>query len=119
MGDFDPPPTDVWHPPPKEAGDIDVCYNVSEGIITDLKIIVAICCVVFLTLVIVHIFMRSRHPVRSAFLSLFPGVIALGCVDITSVWTGVYIPVSPLSLSVSSVLGIPGVTMLLIVCHIL
>ena len=26
MGDFNPPPTDAWHPPPIEAGDIDVCY---------------------------------------------------------------------------------------------
>ena len=26
MGDLNPPPTDVWNPPPKEAGDIDVCY---------------------------------------------------------------------------------------------
>ena len=23
----DPPPTDAWHPPPIEAGDIDVCYS--------------------------------------------------------------------------------------------
>ncbi len=27
MGDFNPPPTDAWHPPPIEAGDIDVCYT--------------------------------------------------------------------------------------------
>ena len=27
MGDLNPPPTDVWNPPPIEAGDIDVCYN--------------------------------------------------------------------------------------------
>ena len=27
MGDFNPPPTDVWHPPPLEAGDIDACYK--------------------------------------------------------------------------------------------
>ena len=26
MGDLNPPPTDVWNPPPVEAGDIDVCY---------------------------------------------------------------------------------------------
>ena len=26
-GDFNPPPMDVWHPPPIEAGDIDVCYK--------------------------------------------------------------------------------------------
>ena len=27
VGDLNPPPTDVWNPPPIKAGDIDVCYK--------------------------------------------------------------------------------------------
>ncbi len=85
----------------------------------DPKIIIALCAAVFLLLVIVHIIMRTRHPVRGALLSLLPGPAALALVDLTSIWTGVSIPVSPLNLAVSSVLGIPGVTTLLIVRHLL
>ncbi len=85
----------------------------------DTKIVIAICAVVMLTLIIIHAIMRSQHPVRSAFFSLIPGVIALMCVNLTSIWTNVTIPVSPLSLSISAVLGIPGVTALLIIRNIL
>ncbi len=82
-------------------------------------IIFAICAAVMLTLIIIHIIMRSAHPIRSSLLSLLPGLAALICVDLVSSYTNVMIPISPLSLSISSVLGIPGVTSLLIIQRIL
>lgn len=85
----------------------------------DSRLIPAACLTVFLTLVIVHVIMHSHRPIRAAVLSLLPGIIALICVDVFSGMTGVFIPVSPLTLAVSSVLGIPGVTCLLIITRIL
>ena len=79
----------------------------------------AIIAMIIITLVIIHCIMHSKHPVRSAFLSLIPGIIALLCVNLSSSLTGVFIPVSPMNLSVSAVLGIPGVTTLLILQRIL
>ena len=83
------------------------------------RLIILICAVVIITLTIIHFIMGSVHPLRSAFVSLVPGLAALGCVDFTSIYTGVFIPLSPLTLSISAVLGIPGVTCLLILCQIL
>ncbi len=82
-------------------------------------IIPAICAAVMLTLIIIHLIMHSKHPVRSSLLSLLPGIAALLCVNLISGYTNVTVPVSPLSLSVSAVLGIPGVTCLLIIQRIL
>ncbi len=82
-------------------------------------IIPAICAAVMLTLIIIHLIMRSKHPIRSSILSLIPGIVALMCVNLISGYTNVAIPVSPLSLSISAVLGIPGVTCLLIIQRVL
>ena len=79
----------------------------------------AICAAVMLTLIIIHLIMRSKHPIRSSILSLIPGIVALMCVNLISGYTNVAIPVSPLSLSISAVLGIPGVTCLLIIQRVL
>ena len=82
-------------------------------------LIITICGIILITLTVVHIIMRSTHPVRSAVLSLIPGIAALICVNLSSAFTNVSLPVSPMSLSVSAVLGIPGVTALLIIQKIL
>ncbi len=85
----------------------------------NIMIVSAICGILFLTLVIVQIVMQSRHPVRSALYSLIPGTAALIAVNMLSAYTAVSIPVSPLTLIVSSVLGIPGVTCLLVLQRVL
>ena len=85
----------------------------------DIWITIIICSVVIITLIIIHCIMGARNPVRGALISLIPGPVALGCVDILSTYTGVFVPLSPLSLSVSAVLGIPGVTCMLILRQIL
>ena len=42
------------------------------------------------------------------------GVLALAALYFTAPYTGVYIPVSRLSVAVSAVLGVPGVTLLVL-----
>ena len=81
-------------------------------------LIILICFIILIVLIVIHCIMGVRHPIRSALVSLIPGPVALGCVNLLSIYTGV-IPLSPLTLSVSSVLGIPGVTSLLILRQIL
>ncbi len=73
-------------------------------------IILAVSLIAF---IIIQKLSKNKRPVRRAFLSLISGAITLLLVDAASVFTGVYIPVSLLSLTVSLVGGIPGVTTLL------
>ncbi len=82
-------------------------------------VVPVICVSVMLVLIIIQLIMRSKHPIRSAFLSLLPGIIALACVNLTAAFTSVTVPVSPLTLAVSAVLGIPGVIGLLVIQRIL
>ncbi len=82
-------------------------------------LIPGIAVLVFLTLVIVQVVMHSQKPIRSALLSLLPGPAALVCVNLGAAWTGVSIPLSVFNVAVSSVLGIPGVTCLLLLPYIL
>ncbi len=74
-----------------------------------------VCGTAFAVLVILQKIMRSPHPVRSAVLCMLSGLLAMIVVNLFSPLTAVAIPVSRLSLFVSSVLGVPGVvTMLLL-----
>lgn len=82
-------------------------------------IIAVICAAVFIVLVIIQKIMHSKRPVRMAVLSLLWGIIALICVNLCTFFTNVSIPVSPMTLAVSAVLGIPGVTCLLLLQRIL
>lgn len=81
--------------------------------------IAGICAGIFIILVIIQKISGSQTPVRSVILSMLVGILALIAVDLCSCFTNVYIPVSLLSLAVSSVLGIPGVSTLLILQMIL
>ncbi len=76
--------------------------------------LIAIIAAVFAVLVIIQKLMRSPHPVRSALLSSLCGLLALAAVNVCASFTSVSIPVSRLSLAVSAVLGIPGVTSMLL-----
>lgn len=64
--------------------------------------------------IIIQAIARVRHPVRKSIFSMLIGILALAGVNITSVFTGVTVPVSLLSLGVSAAGGIPGVTMLVL-----
>lgn len=52
-------------------------------------------------------------------LSALLGFVALALVNVCGQYTGVWIPVSRLSIGVSGVLGIPGVTLMVILNTIL
>ncbi len=69
---------------------------------------------VFLLLVVIQIIMKSKRPFRHAVGGILTGLFTLALVDLTGMFTGVSLPVSPLTIGVSGVGGIPGVTMLLL-----
>lgn len=70
----------------------------------------------FLTLLlftIVHYIAKCKHPLRRGVASMLIGAAALTAVNLLSPITGVYIPVSLLSIIVSVVGGVPGVTLIM------
>ena len=69
---------------------------------------------IFCALLVLHVAAGSKKPFRRALGSALNGLVALVLVNITGGFTGVTLPVSLLSLGVSAGLGIPGVTMLLL-----
>ena len=69
---------------------------------------------IFCALLVLHVAAGSKQPFRRALGSALNGLVALVLVNITGGFTGVTLPVSLLSLGVSAGLGIPGVTMLLL-----
>lgn len=76
--------------------------------------ILLICVGVFLALVAIRKIMKSKHPIRSTLLGLLLGPACMLVINIISIFTSVSIPISPLSLGISSTLGIPGVTAMLL-----
>ena len=67
----------------------------------------------FILFVIIHKIGKNKKPFRRAFLSMLSGLGALIILNISSVFTGVYLPFSLMSVMVSLIGGIPGVTALL------
>ncbi len=74
---------------------------------------------IFLLLVVIQIVMKSKRPFRRAVGGVLTGLFTLAVVNLTGMFTGVSLPVSPLTIGVSGVAGIPGVTMLLLLNLIL
>jgi uncharacterized membrane protein YuzA (DUF378 family) len=69
---------------------------------------------VFLLLVAIQVIMKTKHPVRHAIGGILVGLCTLAAVDLASAFTGVSLPISPLTIGVAGVAGIPGVTLLLL-----
>lgn len=69
---------------------------------------------VFALLVILQVIAQSRRPIRHALGGVVTGLLALAAVNAAGIFTGVSLPVSPLTLGVSGVAGVPGVTLLLL-----
>ena len=57
----------------------------------------------FVAFIIIHKISKNKRPVRRAFLSMLSGAAALALVDVSSVFTGVYLPLSLLTIIVSLV----------------
>lgn len=74
---------------------------------------------VLVLLVVLQLCAGNKKPVRSALSGILLGWVALLAVNITGAFTGVILPISPLSIGVSGAAGIPGVTMLVLLDMIL
>ena len=69
---------------------------------------------VFITLVIIRIILKCKKPVSKTFYGMLSGVIVLIITHIAGLYIGVEVPISIMSVGVSSVAGIPGVILILI-----
>lgn len=68
----------------------------------------------FIVFSVLHYLSRKKHPFKRALLSMIAGALTLLAVNLCSGFTGVNIPVSLLSILVSVIGGVPGVTLILI-----
>jgi hypothetical protein len=76
-------------------------------------------CGVFGLLVVIQLVVRAPRPVQRAAGGVITGLFALAAVNLTGFFTGVSLPLSPLTIGVSGAAGIPGVTMMLLLNLIL
>ena len=69
---------------------------------------------VFIALIAIGAVVHTEKPLKKAFFGIFKGVAALMAVNISGIFTGVTLPISLLSLAISILGGIPGVTALVV-----
>lgn len=69
---------------------------------------------VLVALILVQVIAKSKRPIQKTMISICVGLCALLAVNLTGIFTGVRIPLNPLSIGVSAVGGIPGVTTMLL-----
>lgn len=67
----------------------------------------------FLLFALAHYISKSRHSFKRSLLSMAIGILTLLAVNLTGSLTGVYLPVSLLSVCISAFGGVPGVTLML------
>ena len=77
-------------------------------------ILVLSACGVFGLLVLIQVIVKAQKPVQRALGGVIVGLFALAAVNLTGFFTGVSLPLSPLTIGVSGAAGIPGVTLLLL-----
>ncbi len=75
---------------------------------------ILVACAVFLLLVALQVIVHAKRPVRRAVGGIFAGVGTLIAVNIAGIFTGVTLPFSLLSIGISGVAGMPGVTLMLL-----
>ncbi len=69
---------------------------------------------IFSALILVQVIAGSKKPVRKTILSICIGLCALLAVNLSGYFTGIHLPLNPLSIGVSAVGGVPGVTTMLL-----
>ena len=69
---------------------------------------------IFRLLVVIQLAVRAKKPIQRAAGGVLVGLCALLAVNVTGAFTGVSLPLSPLSLGVAGTAGLPGVTLLLL-----
>ncbi len=68
----------------------------------------------FMFFLLIHLISKSKKPIKNAVLSILTGILAMLCVNLTTVFTGVFLPVSTLTVSASIIGGLPCVTLMLL-----
>lgn len=68
----------------------------------------------FLIFSFIHFAAKKKKPFKRAFLSMLIGILVLCGVNLLSGLTGVYIPVTKLTLLASMAGGVPGVAVLVL-----
>ena len=67
----------------------------------------------FISFAIIHYIGKNKRPFKRSFISMLCGILTLLAVNLSSVVTGVYIPISLFSILISLIGGVPGVTLIL------
>lgn len=57
---------------------------------------------------------KTKRPFYTIFGYAFLGIIAIAVIDITSKFSGVYIPVNPYTVGTGAIFGLPGTVSLLL-----
>ena len=70
-------------------------------------------------LILLIVAFKTAKPLKTVLIGVALGVAALAAVDLTSRFTGVYIPINPRTVGGSAAFGIPGVITFLIMKTIL
>ena len=70
--------------------------------------------ITFFVFSFIHYAEKKKKPFKRAFLSMLPGLVVLCGVNLLAGLTGVYIPVTQLTLLTSMAGGIPGVALLVL-----
>lgn len=70
--------------------------------------------VTFLVFSFIHYAAKKKKPYKRALLSMLVGLLTLALVNVLSGFTGVYIPVTQLTLLISVAGGVPGVALLVL-----
>lgn len=81
----------------------------------DIKFIAMIIVSTVIFFAVIYAAKQSKKPLKRACGTALTGLAALAAVNISGIFTGVYIPVSCLSVCASAVGGIPAVTAMLII----
>lgn len=63
-------------------------------------------------LLILNLILNSRHPIIKSLTSAISGITAFGILEYFSCNGGICVPLNPITISISAILGIPGVAAL-------
>ncbi|MBQ8001052.1 MAG: pro-sigmaK processing inhibitor BofA family protein [Ruminococcus sp.] len=73
----------------------------------------------FLFYALIYKLCKKKKPFKRAFFTMLFGIVLLIAVDVASIYTGVYLPVSALSVTASACGGAPAVAAMLIITRLM
>ena len=80
---------------------------------SETKILLIIAVSAYLIIALIHRISKNKKPFRRAFMSIISGPVTLTIINLIGSLFGIGIPVSILSLAISTIGGIAGVTLIL------